>query len=665
MDDAVRLGVDVGGTFTDVVLVADGTVTTAKVPTTPTDQSEGVLRGIDRACDEAGIDPSRVDSFRHATTVSTNALLEGEGAETALVTTEGFADVLAIGRQDRPALYDLTAERPDPLVPAERRFEVPERATPAGVEDPVDEAAVRDVATRIPDEVESVAVCLLHAYAHPENEQRVAAVLSEELAASVTASHEVLPTVREYERTATTAADAAVTPTTDAYVGTLEAHTADRGLPAPWIMQSNGGVAEAATVREHAVTTALSGPAAGVVGAALFEPTDAAGAISFDMGGTSTDVGLVRDGGVERTTEADVGGHPIGVPTVDVETVGAGGGSIARVDSGGALRVGPHSAGAAPGPACYGLGGEDPTVTDACLALGYLGAGTELGGDVTLDGDEAHAVLSELADATGLADAAAAASGVYDVATARMARAIRRVTVERGHDPRDFDLVAFGGAGPMFAAALAGQLGVRRVRVPLGNGVLSALGLLAADEHHDAVRTVRTTLDDADPAAVRAQFADLEASVLSDASEPEAATIDRSADCRYAGQSHELTVAIDEAFDPAAVASRFHDVHERARGFAMQDEPIEVVTLQVGTTIESRTPDISHDGTRSTPTGSRRAVFDDGRHETPVYDRDELAAGTTVSGPAICEGGESTVVVPPDWTVRVDERGTLALEVAG
>jgi len=664
MDDAVRLGVDVGGTFTDVVLVADGTVTTAKVPTTPADQSEGVLRGVDRACEDAGIDPSRVDSFRHAMTVSTNALLEGEGAETALVTTAGFADVLAIGRQDRPSLYDLTAETPDPLVPAERRFEVAERSTTAGVEDPVADTDVREVAARIPDDVASVAVCLLHAYAHPGNEQCVAEILRDELDATVTASHEVLPTFREYERTATTAADAVVTPRIDSYVGRLVDRARDRGLPAPWIMQSNGGIAEAATVREHAVTTALSGPAAGVVGAALFEPTESAGVISFDVGGTSTDVGLVRDGDVERTTEAEVGGHPIGVPMVDVETVGAGGGSVARVDAGGALRVGPDSAGADPGPACYGLGGEDPTVTDACLVLGYLAPETELGGDVSLDGDAAHAVLADLADAAGLADAATAARGVYDVTTARTARAIRRVTVERGHDPRDFDLVAFGGAGPMFAAALADRLGVERVRVPRANGVLSALGLLAADEHHDAVRTVRMALADADPETVRDRFDDLEASVLSDASDPETATIHRSADCRYAGQSHELTVAIDGDFDPGTVASQFHDAHERARGFALPEEGIEVVTLRVAATIESPVPELSHGGTGSARTASRPARFDETSRETPIYARDRMEPGTTRSGPAICEGGESTVVVPPDWTATVDERGTLVLEVS-
>jgi N-methylhydantoinase A len=662
MDDSVRLGVDVGGTFTDVVLLTDGAVTTAKVPTTPADQSEGVLRGIERACDAAGVAPAAVDEFRHAMTVSTNALLEGEGAETALVTTAGFADVLAIGRQDRPALYDLTAEQPDPLVPADRRYEIDERATPDGIEEAVDEAAVRDLADRLPAAVESVAVCLLHAYAHPDNEQQVARVLREELDATVTSSHEVLPTFREYERTATTAADARVTPLIDSYVGTLEDRAADRGLPAPWIMQSNGGIADPATVRAHAVTTALSGPAAGVVGASLFEPPDSEGVISFDMGGTSTDVGLVRDGAVERTTEARIGGHPIGVPMVDVETVGAGGGSIAHVDAGGALRVGPQSAGAQPGPACYGRGGDEPTVTDACLVRGYLGDGTDLGGDVSLDGEAARDVIADLADAAGLDDPQSTARGVYDVATARMARAIRRVTVEQGHDPRGFDLVAFGGAGPMFAAALADRLGVERVRIPQANGVLSALGLLAADEHHDAVRTDRRRLAEADPDAIAAEFETLASSVLDQTSDPDEATVTRGLDCRYAGQSHELSVALDGAFDPTAVASQFHALHERARGFALEDEPVEVVGLRASATVAGERPTISHDGTESEPTRSRSVAFANGAQQTPVYDRDRLAAGLAIDGPAVCEGGESTVVVPPAWRATVDDRGTLVLE---
>ncbi|PSP37080.1 5-oxoprolinase, partial [Halobacteriales archaeon QH_2_66_30] len=459
MDRSVRLGVDVGGTFTDVVLVVDGEVTTAKVPTTD-DQSDGVLAGIERACEAAGVAPSAVGQFRHAMTVTTNAMLEGTGARTALVTTAGFGDVLAIGRQERPALYDLSARKPAALVPADRRHEIDERATTGGIERRVDRSAVGAVAGRIEEDVESVAVCLLHAYAHPENEQRVADTLRDELDATVVASHETLPEFREYERTSTTVVDAYVTPVLDSYLGRLRERVTDRGIDPPRIMQSNGGIADAATLRDGAVTTVLSGPAAGVVGASLFEDGSHEGIITFDMGGTSTDVGLVTDGGIKRTREAEIGGYPVHVPMVDVETVGAGGGSIAWVDSGGALRAGPQSAGARPGPACYDRGGEKPTVTDAALALGYLGPGTELGNEVELDADAARAALDDLATAADLGGAVEAARGVYRVANATMTRTIRDVTVERGHDPREFALVAFGGAGPMHAAALADRLGV-------------------------------------------------------------------------------------------------------------------------------------------------------------------------------------------------------------
>ncbi|MFB6171987.1 MAG: hydantoinase/oxoprolinase family protein, partial [Haloarculaceae archaeon] len=341
--DEVAIGVDVGGTFTDVALLADGTLTTAKVPTTA-DRSVGVVSGIEAACETASVDPAAVTRFRHATTTAVNALLEGTGAETALVTTAGFRDVLGIGRQDRPSLYDLSAEKPPPLVPRERRYEVEERATVDGVETAVDPGAVRDLAAEI--DTEAVAVCFLHAYAHPDNEARAAAILREQLDVPVSVSHEVLPTFREYERTATTAVDAYVTPVVDDYLARLAERVGARGLPTPRVMQSNGGIADADAVREHAATTVLSGPAAGVVGAGEF----GADLVTFDMGGTSTDVSLVRDGTIERTTEADVAGHPVRVPTVDVTTVGAGGGSVAWVDAGGALRVGPRSAGADPGP---------------------------------------------------------------------------------------------------------------------------------------------------------------------------------------------------------------------------------------------------------------------------------------------------------------------------
>jgi len=656
-----RLGVDVGGTFTDVVLVSDGEVTTAKVPTTA-DQSDGVLRGIEVACDRAGIDPQSLDQFRHAMTVATNAMLEGTGARTALVTTAGFGDVLEIGRQDRPELYDLHARKPEPLVPAERRHELDERATPTGVESAVSEQELEGLPERIDDEVESVAVSLLHAYAHPENERAVLEALREELDANVVASHETLPEFREYERTATTVVDAYVTPVIASYLDGLETRTGERDMTRPSVMQSNGGIAPAGRLREHAVTTLLSGPAAGVVGATLFEPDTHDGIITFDMGGTSSDVGLVRDGEIARTTGATVGGHPVHVPMVDVETVGAGGGSIAWVDAGTALRVGPRSAGADPGPACYGQGGTEPTVTDANLVLGYLGAETELGEGLELDEDRAERVLSELATSAGLDGPVAAAEGVYRVANATMTRAIRSVTVERGHDPRAFALVAFGGAGPMHACALADALDVATVSVPKANGVLSALGLLAADERHDASRTYRGPLATVDVDAVEDHYETLLERVSGETARSESAVVTRQADLRYEGQSYELTVDVPAAFDRTEVASRFHAAHERARGYRLPDEPVEIVTLRVTVTVPGEQPAITHEGTTDEPTGSRAACFDGSFRDTPVYERGAIPSGARIDGPAIFEGGESTVVLAPEWVAAVDDRGTLVLE---
>ncbi|MDS0260466.1 hydantoinase/oxoprolinase family protein [Haloarcula sp. S1CR25-12] len=657
MDDSVRVGVDVGGTFTDVVLVGPDGLTTAKVPST-TPQHEGVVEGVRVACETAGVDPAGVSRFRHAMTVATNALLETEGAQTALVTTAGFGDVLAIGRQDRPELYDQSVARPAPLVPDERRYELDERATPEGVERPVDPEAVRELAADI--DAEAVAVSLLHAYAHPGNERRVAAVLREELDAPVSASHEVLGAFREYERTATTVADAFVTPVLDRYLGQLATEARALGLPEPRVMQSNGGIAAIDTVRNNAVTTALSGPAAGVVGASAFQPDDAAGLVTFDMGGTSSDVSLVREGGVQRTTDADVGDRPVRVPMVDVETVGAGGGSIAWVDAGGALRVGPQSAGAEPGPACYGRGGSEPTVTDAALALGYLGPETTLGGAVELDADAAREALGALAVEADLDGPLAAARGVYRVANATMTRTIRSVTAERGHDPRDFAICAFGGAGPMHAAALADRLGVETVVVPRASGVLSALGLLAADERHDAVRTYRTRLDEADPEAVRGVLDDLESRVLDETARPDAATVAFEADCRYAGQSHELGVTVG-GFDRDALAARFHAAHERAHGYRL-DAAIELVTLRATATVAHEMPPIAHHRRAETDRQHRDVSFDGEFRETPVLSWGSLASGATRDGPAIVAGGESTVVVPPEWSLAVDERGTLRLE---
>ena len=667
--DPTRIGVDVGGTFTDIALIVDGDLYTAKVPTTA-DQSVGVLDGIRKACETAGIEPSGIDAFSHAMTVSVNALLERDGAKTALVTTQGFRDVLEIARQDRPALYDLDATKPEPLVPRNRRFEIDERATTEGIERPVDPADVRALADDIAASgAESVAVCLLHAYAHPENEQRVAEILREELAVPVSASHEVLPEFREFERTATTVVDAYVTPAIRGYLTRLTERASDAGVPEPRVMQANGGTAAVDTVSEQAVSTVLSGPAAGVVGAAA----TAAGAgdshdpsvVTFDMGGTSSDVSLVRDGRAERTTEGEIDGIPIRTPMVDVTTVGAGGGSVAWVDSGGALRVGPESAGAEPGPACYGHGGDRPTVTDANVVLGYIGDDTALGGELTLNTDAAESVLADLARAADLPDAEAAARGVVRVANATMTRAIRAATVERGHDPREFDLVAFGGAGPMHAAALAADLDMDRVVVPAPAGVLSAYGLLAADETHDAVRTVTQPLADADPAGIDAIYDDLIESVLAEASDPDATKIERAADCRYDGQSFELTVAV-ESFTQDSVAEAFDSAHERAYGYSL-DAPVELVNLRVTATIEGAPPDIDHAGAGDAVVGSREAIFPDGDAgttpvSTPVYDRPRVAVGKTVSGAAIFESDESTTVLPPGWTATVRDDGALVIQ---
>jgi N-methylhydantoinase A len=659
MDDTVRLGVDVGGTFTDVVVTADGEVTTAKVPTTD-DQSEGVLRGIEQACAQAGIDPETVTEFRHAMTVGTNTMLEQSGATTALVTTEGFGDVLEIGRQERPDLYDHTARKTPPLVPAERRYELTERATTDGIESTPDPDAIDDIADRLDDGVESVAVSLLHAYAYPANEQAVADRLAATSDLHVVASHETLPEFREYERTATTVVDAYVTPVIAAYLDRLTERAADRGLPAPTVMQSNGGTADIEAVRAHGVRTVLSGPAAGVVGASLFE-REKRGLISVDMGGTSTDVGLVTGGEIARTSDARVGGHPVHVPMVDIETVGAGGGSIAWVDSGGALRVGPDSAGADPGPACYGRGGDEPTVTDAALQLGYLGPDTALGGALDLDEEAAETALADLAATANLNGPTAAAHGVYRVANAAMTRAIRAVTVERGHDPREFALVAFGGAGPMHAGALAAGLGIETVRIPRANGVLSALGLLAADERHDAARTHRVRLDEADAETVEAIYDDLVERVRGAVTAPAQAQLQYSADLRYAGQSHELTVSLPRPFEVEATSDRFHAAHERARGYRLPDEPVELVTLRVTATATSDPPAVAHEGNEVAERTRRVVQFGDEVRETPVYRRAKIPSGTTLAGPVIFEGGESTVVVPPEWAATVDERGTIEL----
>ena len=469
------LGVDVGGTFTDAVLAVDGRLVTAKAPTTPADQSEGVLAAVGAALEKAGAGADAVREFSHGMTVATNALLEGQGARTAFIATEGFTDLIALGRQDRPELYRLCAARPAPLAPPELRFGAPERMTPDGVLRELDaDEVVRRVAEARP---EALAVALLHSYRHPEHERALGAALADALPdAHISLSHEVVGTFREFERASTTEVDAALSPLLAGYLRRLIDRCDEAGLPEPAIMQSSGGLIDLPAAAGHAAWTVLSGPAGGAAGAAyIARAAGARDALCFDMGGTSCDVCVVDDGAVQEQSAGTVAGRPLALPMVAVHTVGAGGGSIGWRDPGGALRVGPHSAGADPGPACYGRGGTEPTVTDANLVLGHLSTDAPLAGGVALDRAASERAVAELAAALDL-DPLECAAGIIRVANAEMVRALRVVTVERGIDPRRYALLAFGGAGPLHAAAIADELGIEEIVCPRASGVLAALG---------------------------------------------------------------------------------------------------------------------------------------------------------------------------------------------
>ena len=686
--ERARLGVDVGGTFTDLVALVDGALLTAKTPSTPADQARGVLRGIIAA----DLDADSVGVFAHGSTVATNALLERRGARTALVTTEGFRDVIEIGRQNRPALYDLTRDRPAALVPRDLRFTVRERTGPHGVITPLDEESLHAAVRRCREAgVEAVAVCLIFGFLYPDHERRVGDALRAALpGVHVSLSCEVLPEFREYERCSTTACDAYLTPRLSRYLHSLSTQVAGHGLPAPVVMQSSGGVAEIGFAASHAAGCLLSGPAGGVVGAAWVAGLSGeADLLTFDMGGTSTDVAPVRGGQVQTTTESVVAGVPVKLPMVDIHTVSAGGGSIAWVDSGGALRVGPHSAGAEPGPAAYGRGGDQPTVTDADLYLGYLADGVELGGEVRLDRAGARAALLQVGDRIGL-DVHRTALGVIRVAEAEMTRALRVISVQRGLDPREFTLVAFGGAGGMHACALAEELGIRRVLVPRAGGVLSALGLAISDARHDEVVPFLADLATADPAALAQHYAELARQAAAQLGGPGAAppAATRQADLRYHGQSFELTIAVDgpgpdhdrstdagggepaggshaaggSPPDLAALAQRFHREHERRYGYRMDDEPVELVNLRLVATRPGSRPVLREDPAPAAgDPATRRASFDGEWQEVAVCRRDSLGAGSTVRGPAVVEFAESTCVLRPGWIGTVDGVGTLLL----
>jgi N-methylhydantoinase A len=648
------LGVDVGGTFTDAALLTGERLVTGKAPTTPADQSEGVMRAIEEALDRADAEAAEVDRLVHGMTVGTNALLEGRTARTALLATEGFTDLEELGRQARAELYRLCAGHPPPLVEPELRVPVAERCGPDGVLRELDEGPLGDAIAALDHGVESAAVCFLWGFRHPEHERRAAALVAETRPeAHVSTSHETAPVFREYERCATTIVDAALSPLLRRYLERLAESTRQAGLPDPEVMLSSGGVADAGTAARHGSWTVLSGPAGGAVAAGRIAAEAGAGdAVGLDMGGTSCDVSLAIDGQVAVSGGREVGGRALALPMVEVHTVGAGGGSVAWRDAGGALRAGPRSAGAEPGPACYGRGGEEPTVTDANLLLGYLDSSSPLAGGVELDRDAAERAVGALAEEVGL-DLYETAAGIARVASAQMAQAVRVVTVDKGIDPRELALVAFGGAGPLHATGIADELGMRRVVVPVVSGVLSALGLVVSERRRDLVESVLLAGASLTREAVAEVVGRLGSRGREELGAPDA-ELRASYDLRYAGQAFELSVPGELEPDPDELRRAFDRVHADRYGYDDPDAELELVTVRVAAALPGAEPGPPEDA-EAERRGSRHARFDGEELEAAV-----LGPGRTeIDGPAVFELPGATLVVPPGWRARSDSEAVV------
>ncbi len=687
------IGIDIGGTFTDFTAIDDaGAVRVHKRLTTPGDPSRAVLEGLA----ELGTPPEAI--VIHGSTIATNALLERKGARTALITTRGFADVIEIGRQNRPQLYALEPVKPAPLVPRELRFELDERVAADGsVLQPLNPGEVGELIDRLhAANVESIAVCFLFSFVYPDHERLVRQMLPSPLGRGargegirISLSSDILPEYREYERTSTTVINAYVAPLVARYLDRLAAELGGRRLR---VMQSNGGVISAATAASQAARTALSGPAGGIVGAfdaarraltphprplSQRERGEGVRVITFDMGGTSTDVALC-DGALPTTTEGEIAGLPLRLPILDIHTVGAGGGSIARIDAGGALVVGPESAGAEPGPACYGRGGTRPTVTDANLALGRLDAAHFLGGKMPLDVEAAERAVGTLAvslssypDPPPVTRHPSLAWGIVRVANAAMERAIRRVSVERGHDPRRFTLVAFGGAGPLHACELSESLGIPRVLVPPAPGVLSALGMATADTVKDYSRAVLRAVDEIAEDEFDALFDEMMArgreELLAEGIGEEVIALQRALDLRYVGQSYEITVEEKPGFTGrAGFLSTFHELHEARYGHSHPDRAVEIVTARVqaigkAPRIEREAEAVGDEDASGAIVGRKPVWFDGGLLETALYDRDRLRAGHAIGGPAVVFQFDATTVIPPGWIGRVDRWRNLVI----
>ena len=666
------VGIDVGGTFTDIAVLQDGRLSVHKLPSTPQNPSLGIVQGVD----EVGIERADAD-FVHGSTVATNALLEGKGSRTALVTTMGFEDVLEIGRQSRAELYNLEQERAPALAPWELRFGLSERVDYTGsiLEDLQSDAIDALMSLIAQSDADAVAVSFLFSFLNPVHEEMVYEALRKlDPAPFISLSSRVLPEFREYERTSTVVVNAYVGQVMSRYLGELE-QSLGEGLR---IMQSSGGSITARLASEQPVRTILSGPAGGVVGA--FHVSAQAGypdIITLDMGGTSTDVSLCP-GRIKETGSSNVGGHPISVPMIEIHTVGAGGGSIARVDAGGALTVGPQSAGADPGPACYGRG-EQLTVSDANLLLGRLRPDHFLGGRLTLDLPRAQGLMAGLAASLSLSEQQAAL-GILRVVNANMERAIRAISLERGYDPRSFTLVPFGGAGPVHGCDLAQELGIPRVLIPARPGILSALGVAIADVVKDYSRTVMLRGDDMDRTRVEEEFHGMEglarAELEQEGLPADRMTARRFLDVRYVGQSFELTVDFPTSRASRsseglarAISDSFYRAHLQRFGYADRAEPVEIVNLRLKLDLAVDKPDLqmesvqesNSDGARISTVG---VVFQGGELDTPLYQRDLLVPGSLIEGPALVVQLDTTTVVPPGWRGEVDAYGNLLLQMA-
>jgi N-methylhydantoinase A len=679
-----RIGVDTGGTFTDSVIWDEekGLVGSAKASSNKADPAGAVLAAITKLDDAAGTD---VRYLIHGTTVATNATLERSGPRIGMICTAGFRDVLEIARLTRPPeeIYDLRAAPQLPLIRRRDRLEIVERIDVHGeVVTPMDESSVVEAARVLARRgINSVAVCLLHSYVNSAHEKAVRDILAREMPeASISISSEVLPEFREYERSSTTALNAYLAPVVSGYLRRLQqAVTSWSNSARLWVMQSNGGVASAARAAQLPVTLLLSGPSGGVVaGRHLIDQAGLRNGITIDMGGTSFDVCLLPDRAIPMTHERHVMDMPVKVPSVDILTIGAGGGSIGWVDAAGQFRVGPQSAGATPGPACYGRGGQEPTVTDANLVLGVLGSTQRLGGEVTLDPDLAHRSCELLGRKLGMG-ALEVAWGIRRIVNAAMAGATRAVSVGRGYDPRDFSLIAFGGAGPMHAVDIAAELEIPAILVPAVPGCLSAVGLVVSDVTHDYVVTHLSPVADKLEGVLDRQFADLirgaHAELASEGIEEKRHDLFPALDMRYIGEQFSVSVPIDGrgAGWLAATTTAFHALHERLYGFGVPDEPVEVVNIRLraigrlhrgehGTGARGGEP-----ARRAAPVATRLVGFGPGKDElyqVPVYARETLVSDTRFAGPAIVEQSDSTLLVPPRRSVRADAYGNLLIEVA-